>query len=110
MVGVMLLLAGCDGWRSAPDPLATEIIDVRVDPNPVVQGQVVKVTVVTPDSLSSDLTYHWVGLEGVGSTREPRIEWQASYEPGEYRFAVSIDRSGSVRISTSFPLEIAARN
>lgn len=92
----LLLLSGCDCCpMGKDDPLATEILDVRVEPNPVPAGSTTTFTVVTPDSLDMDLLYRWRLPEGFVDTTVHRYVWTASAEPGEYHLSVLVSREGT---------------
>ena len=94
LLPLIALLAGCDGFSSRPDPPATDIQEIRVEPNPVVQGEQTTFTVVTPDTAETGFTYLWTAPSPNAETKVPRYTWTASVPPDEYQFAIHIRRKG----------------
>jgi len=80
----LLLLNGCDCCpMGGPDPLATEILDVRVEPNPVAVGSPTTFTAIIRDSTETVFRYYW-SVPGGAETVVPRYTWIPMVEPGEY--------------------------
>jgi len=90
---ISILIASCSHFESEPDPTeepATEILEIRVAPNPVSAGEVTTITCVTSDSLSNDLTFRWSRPGQDTSTTVNYIEWRAPSEEGTYSFTASV--------------------
>lgn len=87
-------LTGCDAWTSKPDPPATQILDVRVEPNPVAVGETTTFTVIHTDSTETGFRYYW-SVPGGAETVIPRYTWTPTIEPGEYNLRVRITREGT---------------
>jgi hypothetical protein len=98
LLTAVLIAAGCTGEHfggTKDDPLAAEIVDVKVEPNPVVVGDTANFTCVI-DNSSSDLTYHWSVDKSVGriTTEVNSLEWIAPAEPDTLRHSVEVQGSG----------------
>lgn len=107
--GLLVLLAGCDGFGSSykGEPLAAEILDVRVEPHPVPAGTTALLTVVIRDSTASGLSYYWQLPGPNAETEEPRLQWTVPDEPGEYRPGVEVRREGGYdTVSRRFPVTV----
>ena len=90
---ISILIASCSHFESDPDPIeepATEILKIRVAPNPVLAGEVTTITCVTSDSLSNDLMYRWSRPGQDTSTTVNYIDWRAPSEVGIYSFTVNV--------------------
>jgi hypothetical protein len=109
LVLLVVTLAGCDAWTSKPDPPATQILDIRVEPNPVVAGETTTFTVVHTDSTETGFSYYWGGVDNGVETVEPRYVWTANVEPGEYSPSVQVSREGTYEdVGTSFTVTVVA--
>ena len=104
----LFALSGCDAWKSGPDPEATVIQDIRVEPNPVRVDSTATFTVITPDSLDPDLTYRWRISGQFETTNDPSITWVASVDPGQYSFTVRISRRLTVDVQRAFRVTVVA--
>lgn len=92
----LIFLSGCDAWTdTGQDPPATQILDIRVDPNPVVIDEKAILTVISQDSTNAGLNYEWHLPTGFVDTNAPQYIWTASVEPGEYAVSVEVTREGS---------------
>lgn len=101
-LAALLLLAGCDGFGGGDEyrPYVTEILDVRVEPNPVAAGDTAIFTCVIEDSTDTTLVFKWF-LEntfGVDTTGINRFEWVAPSETGTYSHKVQVDRPGDASV------------
>jgi hypothetical protein len=92
-----LLLTGCDlegigGTNPGPGPASqTDILDVRVEPNPVAVGDTAVFTCVIADSTDERFEFRWAfsaGTENGAVTMDNTYLWRAPNEPGEYRHRV----------------------
>ena len=102
-------LTGCDAWTSKPDPPATQILDIRVEPNPVAVGETTTFTVVHTDSTETGFSYYWGGVDNGVETIEPRYKWTADVEPGEYSLSVQVSRDGTYEdVGTRFTVTVVA--
>ncbi|NBB72451.1 MAG: hypothetical protein GVY35_02095 [Bacteroidetes bacterium] len=95
-----LLLMGCDlegigGTNPGPGPASqTDILDVRVAPNPVAVGDTAVFTCVIADSTDERFEFRWAfsaGPENGAVTMDNTYLWKAPNEPGEYRHRVGAD-------------------
>ncbi|WP_456428574.1 hypothetical protein [Rhodocaloribacter sp.] len=90
------LVIGCEvsiGEDESPLP-ATKILEVRVDPNPVIAGDSTVFTCVIADSLVRGFTYFWNLSNVVGGpvTEVNHYTWKAPEEPGAYAHSVVVER------------------
>jgi hypothetical protein len=92
-----LLLTGCDlegigGTNPGPGPASqTDILDVRVEPNPVAVGDTAVFTCAIADSTDERFEFRWAfsaGTENGAVTMDNTYLWKAPNEPGEYRHRV----------------------
>jgi hypothetical protein len=73
----------------------TDILDVRVEPNPVAVGDTTVFTCVIADSLDERFEFRWVGGGGdlvETSTEDSTALWVVPDTPGEYRAGVTADK------------------
>jgi hypothetical protein len=97
----LAVFAGCDfPGGTDPDPplYQTDILEIRVTPNPVVMGDTAVFEVVIRDSLDERFSFRWTvqGEPGV-TTSENRYDWAANRDPGTYGAGVLVyndDRQG----------------
>jgi hypothetical protein len=93
LAAALLLAAALYGCGSSgPDPYVTEILDVRVEPNPVVVGDTATFTCVIADSTEPGFTYSWF-LEGTGgaiNTDISKLTWIAPKDTGAYDHIVKV--------------------
>ena len=109
----LLFCAGCDGLfpSGKEDPPATNILGLRVEPDPVPVGATATLTVVHSDSTASGLSYYWElpGSNNNVRTNAPQVQWSTPAEPGQYRLAVDIDREGNYdNVSRAFNIPVVA--
>lgn len=112
-----LLLTGCDlegigGTNPGPGPASqTDILDVRVEPNPVAVGDTAVFTCVIADSTDERFAFRWVGGgEDVVETptEDNTTLWIAPDAPGEYRPGVTADNdTNGAPPSRSFTVTVA---
>ncbi len=123
-LSVCFLIAACDslpGLDSDPSdpPPVTEIIAVKVEPNPVVVGDTTKLTAIIKDSLRTDLGYLW-SVRGTGiilgtdsnivNGDEASVFVVAGSNPGEYicKLEVSDDQGAEGIVSTGFTISVVS--
>jgi hypothetical protein len=90
-----LLLPGCEFGTGKPDPLATEILRVEVEPNPVALGDTAVFTCVVKDSMNPDLQYQWELENGpipYPTTDTNQYRWEAPPDTGRYTHVVEVSR------------------
>jgi hypothetical protein len=78
------------------DPLVAEIVDVKVEPNPVAVGDTTTFTCVIENARSDDLRFAWF-LPGIGNyayTEVNHFRWLAPEEPGTFQLKVKVRGSG----------------
>lgn len=101
-----LVLAGCDCCpMGGQDPLATEIIEIRVEPNPVAVGETTTFTIVIKDSTAGGFSYYWA-VPGGAETTVPHYTWTVDTEPGEYRLSVRVSRTGFEAVGRPFTVTV----
>lgn len=103
-----------DGSEPLP---ATEIINVFVDPNPVVVGETALLTVVVKDSLRTDLVYGW-SLRGAGlilgtddnitQSDSNSIFMVGGAQVGVYQSRVEVSASGEGFDAQFFEVEVVS--
>ena len=97
MLTAALLLNGCDIPTGKDDPLATEILRVEVEPNPVAVGDTAVFTCVIRDSSQSGFTFTWglVNQNGfvttVTTTDTNQYRWEAPSDTGRYSHSVRVN-------------------
>lgn len=99
----LAVFAGCDfPGGTDPDPplYQTDILEIRVTPNPVVMGDTAVFEVVISDSLDERFRFTWTvhGEPGV-TTSENQYEWAANRDPGEYSVGVLVDNGDPHKLS-----------
>ena len=84
------MLAGCleldfEGLEDPPVESQTEILEIRINPNPVAAGDTTVFTCVIEDSLDTRFGFSWV-VKDVGTvlTDGNQLEWVAPDVPGRY--------------------------
>lgn len=83
---------GCDSFGDGkPDPV-TEIVNVIVEPNPVVVGDTTIFTCVIRDSIKAEVVYDWNlhGKDDIVHTNVNHVQWVAPFDTGKYRHAVEV--------------------
>lgn len=111
-----LLLTGCDlegigGTNPGPGQASqTDILDVRVEPNPVAVGDTAVFTCVLADSTDKRFKFRWVGGRGAvveTPTEDRSALWIAPDTPGEYRPGVTADNNtGGAPPSRTFTVTV----
>ena len=94
---LVLVLSACDVPMGGDeyDPPAAEIVDVRVEPNPVVVGDTATFTcVVEPNVAGLDFAWNPPGAGNVVHTATNQYRWVTSVPPGDYRVVVRVSRPG----------------
>ena len=100
LLAATLLLTGCDlegigGTNPGPGQESqTDILDVRVEPNPVAVGDTAVFTCIIADSTDERFEFRWVGGGGdvvKTPTEDNMALWVAPDTPGEYRPGVTAD-------------------
>lgn len=89
------LLSGCEFGTGQPDPLATEILRVEVEPNPVAVVDTAVFTCVVRDSLNPDFQYQWELEDGpipYPATDTNQYRWKAPSDTGTYTHLVEVSR------------------
>jgi hypothetical protein len=92
-VAAALLFNGCQWPTGQPDPSATEILRVEIEPNPVAVGDTTVFTCVVEDSLNPNLRYEWNLDEGpipFPTTDTNQYRWKVSSDTGSYSHSVSV--------------------
>jgi hypothetical protein len=94
VVLIATLVAGCDfspGGGENPPVFQTEILEVRVEPNPVAVGDTTTLTVIIEDSLDTSFRFSWF-IPGPDTTTEiNQLLWIADIDPGTHSAVVSAD-------------------
>ena len=95
---LMLVLSACEVPMGGDeyDPPAAEIVEVRVEPDPVVVGDTATFTCVVERN-APELQFEWVftgGGERFAITDENQYRWVAPEEPGTYFHQVGVSRPG----------------
>jgi hypothetical protein len=109
-----LLLPGCEFGTGQPDPPATEILRVEVEPNPVAVGDTAVFTCVIEDSLESGLIFKWnfQGLGPIITTDTNQVRWTAPQDSGVYVHQVEVSRreSGFEPVQQPFDVTVVESN
>lgn len=95
MLTAALSLSGCDIPTGKDDPLATEILRVEVEPNPVAVGDTAVFTCVVKDSMDPDLQYQWELEDGpvpYPTTDTNQYCWEAPSDTGRYTHLIEVSR------------------
>jgi hypothetical protein len=106
MLLTVLTGIGCESFTSEPpDPpmRQTEILEVRVEPNPVAVGDTATFTVIIEDSLDQSFEFRWSlsGVSGITVTDSNQVRWKAPDTPETYDHVVRVDNGASSRIPPS---------
>ena len=100
----LLLLTGCESFGGNEyRPFITEILDVRVEPNPVAPGDTAVFTCIVEDSTDTTLEFKWF-LEntfGVATTDTNRFKWVAPSEAKTYSHKVLVERPGDSNVQST---------
>ena len=75
------------------DPPAAAILDVRVEPDPVVVGDTATFTCVVEQNAPS-LRFGWIFPGGFDSSSTNQYRWVASVPPDDYQVVVRVDSPG----------------
>jgi hypothetical protein len=115
-----LLLPGCEFGTGQPDPPATEILRVEVEPNPVAVGDTAVFTCVVKDSMDPDLQYQWELEDGpipYPTTDTNQYRWEVPSDTGSYTHLVEVNRpevddpgAAFTPVSKSFEVTVAESN
>ena len=92
---LILVLSACDVPMGGDeyDPPAAEIVEVTVEPDPVVVGDTAMFTCVVERNAPS-LRFRWSFPGGATITDTNQYLWVASVPPGNYRTIVHVDSPG----------------
>ena len=91
---VLLVVNGCGQMGGNEfDPPAAEIVEVTVEPDPVVVGDTATFTCVVERNVPS-LRFSWIFPGGSTTTDSNQYRWVASVPPDEYRVFVYVRRPG----------------
>ena len=109
----LCLISGCDfGFESGKeDPVfnQTDILRVKVTPNPVTVGDTATFTCVIEDSTDERFEFRWfIEGEPTITTDENQLQWVADVEPGVYQNGVRTDNGSqdSLSVAKSFTVEV----
>lgn len=93
LVCFTILVTGCDFYGSKPDPPVTEILEIRVEPNPVAVADTARFTCIIRDSLKGEVLFDWnLGSSGGSpNTATNYLEWVAPTDTGTYNFSVQVE-------------------
>lgn len=98
----VLLLSGCDSFGGDEyRPKVTEILEVRVEPNPVAVGDTAVFTCVVEDSTDTTLSFVWFLGEKVDTTRTNQTKWIAPSETRTYSHKVRVVRPGDASVQST---------
>ena len=109
---MLLLLSGCSWVISDDDPpveFVTEILEVKVSPNPVKLGEMVTFTCVVKDSTDPNLEFNWAvsGYQGVMKTLENTITVEARTLGANGGSIVIFDTDGDDNsVTTTFEYQV----
>jgi hypothetical protein len=104
-VVLIVMAAGCGEWPSGGEGglhpgFETEILEVQVEPNPVIQGDTTTFTCIMRDSLDTRFRFRWAtNPPGLTTTEENQLHWIASKNPGTHTFSVAADNGDPNRVS-----------
>jgi hypothetical protein len=104
IVGLLLIASYCTTTPELETPSQTQIIEVRVAPNPVAVGDTATFTCIIEDSLDERFRFQW-GIEGDGSlqdtvTKENIFKWVAPNNPKKYLHTVDVDNGAQDSLPT----------
>ena len=98
----VLILTGCDSFGGDEyRPFVTEILDVRVEPNPVPAGDTAVFTCVVKDSTDTTLSFVWFLGEELDTTRTNPTKWTAPSDTGTYNHKVQVTRPGDADVQST---------
>ena len=90
----LLVVNGCGQMGGNEfDPPAAEIVEVTVEPDPVVVGDTATFTCVVERNAPS-LRFGWFFPGGFDGSDTNRYRWVASVPPGDYQIVVTVDSPG----------------
>jgi len=97
------LLAGCDTFGGDEyRPEVTEILKVRVKPNPVAVGDTAVFTCVVEDSADTTLSFVWFLGDDVNTTSINQFRWKP---PGDtirtFSHLVEVERPGDANVQST---------
>lgn len=101
---VALLFSGCDSFGGDEyRPKVTEILDVRVEPNPVAVGDTAVFTCVVEDNADTTLAFKWFlgNTFGVVDTDTSQFKWAAPSEVKTYSHKVRVLRPGDASVQST---------
>ena len=92
---LMLVLSACEVPMGGDeyDPPAAEIVEVKVEPDPVAGGDTATFTCVVERNVPS-LRFSWIFPGGSTTTDSNQYRWVASVPPGDYRVVIAVDSPG----------------
>ena len=94
---LLTILTACDIPMGGDeyDPPATEIVDVRVEPNPIAVGDTATFTCVVERNVAGlDFAWNPLGIGNIVHTTTNRYRWVVSVPPDDYLLVVRVDRPG----------------
>jgi len=98
----VLILTGCDSFGGEEyRPFVTEILDVRVEPNPVPVGDTAVFTCVVKDSTDTTLSFVWFLGGELDTTRTNQTKWTAPSDTGTYNYKVQVTRPGDADVQST---------
>lgn len=103
VMGTVALLSGCDGFFTGNEyrPKVTEILEVRVEPNPVAVGDTAVFTCVVEDSADTTLSFVWFLGGKLDTTRINQIKWIAPSDTRTYNYKVQVNRPGDASVQST---------
>ena len=109
----LILFAGCDalGDDNEMEGIATVIMDILADPNPVSVADTTHIQCVYRDSLESGFTFDWALSDGIGrrdllDTETCEVDWVAPAIAGDYKHELDISRSGYRTVRQEFTVTV----
>ena len=92
----LLVVNGCGQMGGNEfDPPAAEIVEVTVEPDPVVVGDTATLTCVIEGSMAGlDFAWNPPGIGNIVHTTTNQYQWVAPEEPGSYFHQVRVSRPG----------------
>lgn len=102
---ISVLLTGCEiptGGGENPPVYQTQILDIRVEPNPVAVGDTTTFTCITRDSLDQRFRFIWfIDGQPPMQTEENTLRWAADLQPGNHVFSVRADNGEMEEVAPS---------
>ena len=106
---LLTILTACDIPMGGDeyDPPATEIVDVRAEPNPIAVGDTATFTCVVERNVAG-LDFAW-NPPGIGNTTTNRYRWVVSVPPDSYQVVVAIRRTGFEKVQSGARFTVVAK-